>query len=364
MKVNQAAAMSSSGRKKKTASHAKKPADPIPKQNGSGTADVTSKKELRPYVDRFQGHRVLVVGDLMLDHYIWGSVQRISPEAPVPVVNVLRESVLLGGAGNVLHNILTLGGQGILCSVVGPDDAGRWLSDELRSKGIESGGIVIEEERPTTKKTRIIAHQQQIVRYDHEKKSEISAKTEKKFIQFINDQIYRIDCLVISDYAKGVITKGLLSAILPLARRRGIPVIVDPKVHHFSLYKKVTVVTPNHLEASQASGIEIENEATLQQAGKTLLKKLGCQAVLITRGEQGMSLFDKSGEITHIPTEARQVFDVTGAGDTVVSTLSLAISAGAPLPMAARLANHAAGVVVGMVGTTAIEKAMLEKALS
>ncbi|TAK09422.1 MAG: D-glycero-beta-D-manno-heptose-7-phosphate kinase [Candidatus Manganitrophaceae bacterium] len=334
------------------------------KKKPSSNDRAASKKELRPYVDRLEGHRVLVVGDLMLDHYIWGSVQRISPEAPVPVVNVLRESVLLGGAGNVLHNILTLGGRGLLCSVVGADDAGRWLSEDLKAKGVEIGGIVVEDERPTTKKTRIIAHQQQIVRYDHEKKSQISSKTEKKFIQFINEQIYHIDCMVISDYAKGVITKGLLRTILPLALRRGIPVVVDPKVHHFSLYKKVTVVTPNHLEASQASGIEIVDEATLRQAGKVLLKKLGCRAVLITRGEQGMSLFDKSGEITHIPTEARQVFDVTGAGDTVVSTLSLAISAGAPLPAAARLANHAAGVVVGMVGTTAIEKAMLERALS
>jgi len=347
--------MSSSRQRKKTTSS---------KGNGLATADVISKKELRSYLDRFDRHRVLVVGDLMLDHYIWGSVQRISPEAPVPVVNVLRESVLLGGAGNVLHNILTLGGRGILCGVVGADEAGRWLLEELRSKGVEAGGIVVEEERPTTKKTRIIAHQQQVVRFDHEKKSNISSKTEKKFIQFINDQINQIDCMVISDYAKGVITEGLLEAILPLALRRGIPVVVDPKVHHFALYKKVTVVTPNHLEASQASGIDIEDEATLHQAGKVLLKRLGCQSILITRGEQGMSLFDKSGEITHIPTEARQVFDVTGAGDTVVSTLSLAISAGAPLPVAARLANHAAGVVVGMVGTTAIEKAMLERALS
>lgn len=348
--------MPPSRRKKKSAS--------LSRGNGRAMTEATSKMDLRPYLDRFNGRRVLVVGDLMLDHYIWGSVQRISPEAPVPVVNVLRESVLLGGAGNVLHNILTLGGQGVLCGLVGADEAGRWLSEELRSKGTEIEGIVIEEDRPTTKKTRIIAHQQQVVRFDHEKKAEISKKTENKFIQFINDQIDRIDCMVISDYAKGVITEGLLKAILPPALRRGVPVVVDPKVHHFSLYKKVTVVTPNHLEASQASGIEIEDETTLRQAGKALLKKLGCQAVLITRGEQGMSLFDKSGEMTHIPAEARQVFDVTGAGDTVVSTLALALSAAAPLPAAARLANHAAGVVVGMVGTTAIEKAMLERALS
>lgn len=325
---------------------------------------MTQKQELKKYLNRFAGHNVLVVGDLMLDHYIWGTVKRISPEAPVPVVNVLSESVLLGGAGNVLHNILTLGGRGILCSVIGSDDAGRWLTQELKSKGMELNGIVSEENRPTTKKTRIIAHQQQVVRYDHEKKENISPKTEKKFIEFILDRLAQIDCMVISDYSKGVVTEGLMNVILPAAIRKGIPVIVDPKVSHFSLYKKVTLITPNHLEASQASGIEIENDATLCKAGRFLLKNLQCEAVLITRGEHGMSLFQKGGAITHIPTQAKQVFDVTGAGDTVVSTLSLALAAEAPLPIASRLANHAAGVVVGTVGTTAIEKEMLEKVLS
>lgn len=322
------------------------------------------KKELIQLLDRLAGRKVLVVGDLMLDHYIWGSVQRISPEAPVPVVNVLSESVLLGGAGNVLHNILTLGGKGILCGVVGSDDAGKWLTQELKSKGMELNGIVSEENRPTTKKTRIIAHQQQVVRYDHEKREKILQKTEKKFIDFILDQLSRIDCMVISDYSKGVITEGLMSAILPAALKRGVAVIVDPKVNHISLYKKITLITPNHLEASQASGVEIQDEASLRKAGRTLLKKLQCEAVLITRGEQGMSLFESGGGITHIPTEAKQVFDVTGAGDTVVSTLSLALAAGASFPAAARLANHAAGIVVGMVGTTAIKKEMLERTLS
>src|SRR5581483_8838294 len=325
---------------------------------------MAQKKELKNYLDRFAGQRVLVVGDLMLDHYIWGKVQRISPEAPVPVVNVVSESVLLGGAGNVLHNILTLGGTGVLCSVVGSDDAGRWLTQELKSKGMELNGIISEENRPTTKKTRIIAHQQQVVRYDHEKKENISPKTEKKFIDFILGQLAAIDCMVISDYSKGVVTQGLMDVILPAAVKRGIPVIVDPKVNHISFYKKVTLITPNHLEASQASGIEIDSDAALCKAGRFLLKNLQCEAVLITRGEQGMSLFGKGGAITHIPTEAKQVFDVTGAGDTVVSTLSLAFAAGAPLPIASRLANHAAGVVVGMVGTTAIQKEMLEKVIS
>jgi D-beta-D-heptose 7-phosphate kinase/D-beta-D-heptose 1-phosphate adenosyltransferase len=203
-----------------------------------------------------------------------------------------------------------------------------------------------------------------VVRYDHEKKENISEKTEKKFIEFISDHLAEIDCMVISDYSKGVVTQGLMNAILPAAIKKGVPIIVDPKVNHFSYYKKVTLITPNHLEASQASGIDIENEATLCRAGRLLLKNLQCEAVLITRGEHGMSLFEKGGAITHIPTQAKQVFDVTGAGDTVVSTLSLALAVRAPLPVASRLANHAAGVVVGTVGTTAIQKEVLEKVLS
>ncbi|HEY5599773.1 MAG TPA: D-glycero-beta-D-manno-heptose-7-phosphate kinase, partial [Candidatus Manganitrophaceae bacterium] len=291
-----------------------------------------SKKDLKRYLDRFAGRKVLVLGDLMLDHYIWGAVQRISPEAPVPVVNVASESVLLGGAGNVLHNILTLGGEAIPCGVVGSDDAGRWLTQELKSKGVELDGIVAEEGRPTTKKTRIIAHQQQVVRFDHETKGNISPKAQKRFVDFISARIPQVDCMVISDYAKGVVTEELLEAVLPMALRRGVPVIVDPKVKHFSFYKKVTLITPNHLEASQASGVEIEDEESLRRAGQKIMERLGCRAVLITRGEQGMSLFEKNGGVTHIPTEAKEVYDVTGAGDTVVSALALALSAAAPLP--------------------------------
>ncbi len=322
------------------------------------------RTELRKYLDRFSGKRVLVIGDLMLDHYIWGSVRRISPEAPVPVVDVLSESLLLGGAGNVAHNIRALGGEALLCGVVGDDDAGRRLIQELKSIGVGLSGVVLEKERPTTQKTRIIAHQQHVVRYDHEKVVNTLPKTEKRFIDFITDEITCIDCVVISDYAKGMITEGLLRAILPRLARRGMPVIVDPKIKHFSLYKKATIVTPNHLEASQAAGVEIVDESTLNLAGRAILDKLQCRAVLITRGEHGMSLFEKGGGVMHVPAEAREVYDVTGAGDTVVSTLALSLSAGASLVAATRLANIAAGEVVGMVGTAALKKDLLEKALS
>lgn len=321
------------------------------------------KNELKRFLTRFSRRKILVLGDMMLDHYIWGSVRRISPEAPVPVVNVQSESILLGGAGNVLHNILTLGGGGMICSVVGPDDAGKWIIDEISSNGVQVEGLVVENDRPTTKKTRIIAHQQQVVRYDHEERGKIKLKTERKIIAFISEHMTEIDGIVISDYAKGVVTEGLIKKVIPWAKKKGIPVVVDPKVDRLSYYKNVSIITPNHLEASQGSGIEIEDEKSLCRAGRRLLKKLNCEAVLITRGEHGMSLFEKNGKVTHIPTEAKEVYDVTGAGDTVVGTLSLALAAGAPFVVAARMANHAAGIVVGEVGTAVIHREKLEQVL-
>jgi len=320
--------------------------------------------KFKTLLKQMSGKRVLVLGDLMVDHYIWGTVKRISPEAPVPVVDVNSESVRLGGAGNVVNNILGLGGNISFCSVIGEDQAGQWIRERVASKGIDLGGLIVEKDRPTTKKTRIVAHQQQVVRFDHEQRGAFLSKTSRSLVNYVLQTLSQIDCLAISDYSKGVITKPLLRKILPAAIKRGIPIVVDPKVSHFPFYKKVTLVTPNNLEASQASGIEIENDAALLQAGEVLLKKLSSEAVLITRGEHGMSLFEKSGAVTHIPTEAKQVFDVTGAGDTVLSTLSLALAVGAPLPLAAKLANMAAGIVVGIVGTASIENTVLQKVLS
>lgn len=324
----------------------------------------TQKAQFKALLKQFSGKKILVLGDLMVDHYIWGTVKRISPEAPVPVVDVNSESVRLGGAGNVVNNILGLGGQVVFCSVIGEDQAGQWIRDRVASKGIDLGGLVVEEGRPTIKKTRIIAHQQQVVRFDHEARGTFLPKTSRRLMHYVLEALPHVDCLAISDYSKGVVTKALLRKILPAAIKRGIPIVVDPKVSHFPFYKKVTLVTPNNLEASQASAIEIDNEDALLKAGEILLKKLSSEAVLITRGEQGMSLFEKSGAVTHIPTEAKQVFDVTGAGDTVLSTLALSLAVGAPLPMAAKLANITAGIVVGIVGTAPIEKEVLQKVLS
>jgi rfaE bifunctional protein kinase chain/domain len=321
------------------------------------TANERRKNREHPlvhYVRGFNHGRVLVIGDLMLDHYIWGTVKRISPEAPVPVVNVTSENMLLGGAANVCNNILSLGGQTDLGGVIGKDDSGRWIRKRLKEMKINGEGVIEEEGRPTTRKTRIIAHSQQVVRYDHEKKGDISSKSQHQLLSWLERNLDHYHCLVISDYDKGVVTEGLIKGAINRAKELKIKIIVDPKISHFSYYKGVTLITPNHLEASQGAGIEIEDEESLIKAGWSIQEKLDCESVLITRGEQGMSLFEKSGAVTHIPAVAKNVYDVTGAGDTVVSVLSLALSAGANLKDSADLANHAAGIVVGIVGTATV----------
>lgn len=328
------------------------------KENNSITAG-----SLKRYLTRFHRARLLVVGDLMLDHYIWGKVNRISPEAPVPVVNVTSESLLLGGAANVANNVLSLGGRVDLCGVIGQDDAGRKFLHALGQAGLKVDGVVTEKSRQTTKKTRIIAHSQQVVRFDREQRDKVSKEIQQRLSDFIQDRSKSVDGIIVSDYAKGVITPSLMHSLMTLARRNGISVIVDPKVGRFDLYQGVTVVTPNHLEAAQATGIETSNEEGLVTAGKMLLKRLASEAVLITRGEHGMSLFERSGNVTHIPTMAQAVFDVTGAGDTVISTLGLALAAGAQMREAAVLSNLAGGIVVGIVGTATVNRESLETAL-
>ena len=325
--------------------------------------DSVAASSLKRYLTRFRQTRLLVVGDLMLDHYIWGKVNRISPEAPVPVVNVTSESLLLGGAANVANNVLSLGGKVEICGVIGQDDAGKKFLQALGHAGLREDGIVVENGRQTTKKTRIIAHSQQVVRFDREQRDKISRESQQKLSDFICDRIKSVDGIIVSDYAKGVITPSLMQGLLTLMRRNSISVIVDPKVHHLDLYQGVTVVTPNHLEAAQATGFQSDKGDGLMTAGRMLLKRLGSEAVLITRGEHGMSLFERRGTVTHIPTMAKAVYDVTGAGDTAVSTLGLALAAGASMQQAAILSNVAAGIVVGIVGTATVNNAALEAAL-
>lgn len=319
---------------------------------------------LSEYISRFNNATVLVVGDIIADHYVWGKVERISPEAPVPIVDVQSESFMLGGAGNVTGNILSLGGKVRLCGVVGRDDMGRWIVNRLRSEGVCTDGIVVEEGRPSSKKTRVIAHNQHVVRFDHESRGEISLESQDIILEYIRTHIDDIKVVVISDYAKGVITRNLVKNILELALEYNLCIIVDPKLKHFDFYTGATVITPNTSEASMASGLTITDDETLLKAGNTLLKQSNAEAILITRSEHGMSLFQRNNDVIHIPAVAREVYDVTGAGDTVVSTLALSVAAGASLNDAAILANYAGGIVVGIVGTATVHQEQLIAALN
>lgn len=301
-------------------------------------------------ISRFRRKSILVIGDIILDHYIWGRVNRISPEAPVPVVEVTRESFMLGGAANVANNIMALGGRAAVVGLRGNDPAGDTVVEMLLNRGITCDGLFTDD-RPTTVKTRVIAHNQQVVRFDREDSNYAGARTLRTVLDHVISVAGRHDAVIISDYRKGMITGRLIRLLLQHPLMKKMFVAVDPKVGHFGFYRGVSLITPNVLEASSGSGIEIKDEASLLRAGRALLGKLGCRAVLITRGEQGMSLFERR-KVSHIPTVARTVYDVTGAGDTVISAFTLAFAAGATMEGAAVIANHAAGVVVGEVGTT------------
>ena len=311
---------------------------------------MKKKDKFKKIISKFSKTNVLVIGDLILDEFLWGDVSRISPEAPVPVVRVKSESFMPGGAANVANNIHALGGKAYLAGVVGMDERGRILTSELAKKDMDVEGIVIDSERPTTLKTRIIAHHQQVVRIDKEKMDGLGIGLIEQIIDYVKEIIDEIDAIIIEDYGKGVVTPKLLQEVLRLARRHKKIVTVDPKEEHFHYYKGVSAITPNHYEAAQAVGIKVKDADSIARIGKALLNKLKCEAVLMTRGEDGMQLFEKNGRVTHIPTFAQDVFDVSGAGDTVIGTFTLALAAGASMIDAARISNTAAGIVVGKVG--------------
>ncbi len=316
--------------------------------------DTLTKERAEKIAERFEGKRIVVLGDLMLDEFIWGRVRRISPEAPVPVVEVERETLALGGAGNVVSNLVALRAAPIPLGIVGADANADRLRSAFDALGVKSEGLLVDEARPTTLKTRIIAHNQQVVRADRESRRAISREVEDRVIERFRSEIESADAVVVSDYNKGLLTATLLARALEIGRERGRIVCLDPKMRSFDHYQPVTVITPNNQEAAEASGVMIEDEASLIEAGQRLLGSLDCRAVLITRGEEGMTLFTHGEDVTHIPTVAREVYDVTGAGDTVIATLALALSSDASLAEAAMLANHAAGVVVGKLGTATV----------
>jgi len=309
-------------------------------------------------ISSFVGRPILILGDIMLDEFIWGKVRRISPEAPVPVVEVARESYHLGGAGNVAANISAMGATPIPIGLVGDDYAAARLSQLLTDHGIEPTGLVSESGRPTTVKTRIVAHNQQIVRADRENKSPLTDEKNRALLDAFVRWLPSCAAVIVSDYDKGVVNRTLLSEALPAAQSAGIPVLLDPKVYHADYYHPITLITPNQREAELITGIAIENDTQLEEAGRKLLEKFECPYALITRGEEGMSLFSREGS-HHLPTFAREVFDVSGAGDTVIATLALALAAGATMEESAILANHAAGLVVGKIGTATISRTEL-----
>jgi D-beta-D-heptose 7-phosphate kinase/D-beta-D-heptose 1-phosphate adenosyltransferase len=312
------------------------------------------RKNIESLFNKLAQIRCLVIGDVMLDEYLWGRTDRISPEAPVQVVDVLREELRLGGAGNVVNNLVALGAQVSACSVVGEDENGEALLTAFQKQNISIDAIFRDPSRRTSRKTRVVASNQQIVRIDRESREPLSSYVEEKLCEWLTNNAAIYDVIVLSDYLKGVLTPKVLSAAISVAKSAGIPVLADPKGTDYSRYRGVTTLTPNRKEAEAASGIVINSDESLAQAAMIIMKRAELKHLLITRSEAGMSLFSAEAVAVHIPTVAREVFDVSGAGDTVLASLAIGIAAGLEMDEAARLANVAAGIAVGKLGTSTV----------
>ena len=320
---------------------------------------------LNELLKKVAGTQVLIIGDLILDEFIWGSVDRISPEAPVPVVWVERESAMPGGAANVACNVQALGGRATLLGVVGQDGSGKRLKQELEGRGISTQWIYTDPRRPTTRKTRLIAHHQQVVRIDRERTDRVGGTLLQGLLEGAREAIPPADGVIVEDYGKGLIHPQLLKPVVALAKRHRKVITVDPKEEHIAYYRGVTALTPNKKEAALAAGMPITDDASLRRAAERIVAKLGPEVLLITLGEEGMFLFPRSGKNPlKIPTVAREVFDVSGAGDTVIATFTLARAAGASFTEAAVLANAAAGVVVGKIGVATCSPEELRRRIS
>jgi D-beta-D-heptose 7-phosphate kinase/D-beta-D-heptose 1-phosphate adenosyltransferase len=309
---------------------------------------------LKKIIGNFKDARVLVIGDLILDEFLWGEVSRISPEAPVPVVWVRTESFMPGGASNVANNLKSLGANVYLAGVIGDDERGAILKGELMRSGVNVEGVIIDGSRPTTLKTRVVAHHQQVVRIDKERVETLSDRIASKIIAYVKEKIKDLDAVIIEDYGKGVITPKLLGRVIPLARSHKKIISVDPKEEHFRYYRGVSVITPNNHEASKAVGFEITDTATLKKAGAKLIGRVNCSIALVTLGEKGMAVFQRGRPMKHIPTVAQEVYDVSGAGDTVIAAYTLCLASGADPVQAAHISNCAAGIVVGKVGIAVV----------
>ena len=322
-------------------------------------------EKFKKAVSRFQEANILVIGDIIVDHFVWGSVSRISPEAPVPVVNVTHENLLLGGAANVVNNIYSLGGRASLCGIIGRDEMGNQLLKLLEELSSPTDGVIVTDERPSTVKTRILAQHQQVVRFDKEQTGQLSKASFNEIKKFIATHLESFDAVIISDYAKGMISAQLMEYLLDrMPAGKKIPIITDPKPDQPERFKGVTILTPNHNEAELMTHVVITDNESMKEAARTLRAMTGCKAILITRGEAGMALFEKDKPIFSIPTVAKEVFDVTGAGDTVAATLALGLATGLPFTTAATMANYAAGIVVGKLGTSTTSTKELLEAVS
>jgi len=334
-------------------------------------------KNLKQIINKFNKARILVVGDLILDEYIWGSVDRVSPEAPVPVVWANKRTYVPGGAANVANNLSSFGAKVCLVGVAGKDKNANTLFSELKARKINPRGIFIENNRHTTLKTRILAGHQQVVRVDWEHTHALSQALNEKIVNFVRKDIDNFDAIIIEDYGKGVVNMHLLEELVSLARTNKKIITVDPKEEHFQFYRGITSMTPNRKELENAirnlkikdtmnrfkvNSDKLFTDKDIDSAARQILEYLGTESLLVTLGEHGMQLFEKNGQMTHIPTVAQEVFDVSGAGDTVISAFTLGLCCGASLLESALIANYAAGIVVGKVGTAvATRKELLER---
>jgi D-beta-D-heptose 7-phosphate kinase/D-beta-D-heptose 1-phosphate adenosyltransferase len=322
------------------------------------------RKTIESLFNNIGSIRCLVIGDLMLDEYLWGKAERISPEAPVQVVDVVREELRLGGAGNVVNNLVALGAQVVVCSVVGDDVNGRALLDDFTQRNVAVDAIFRDPARRTSRKTRVVASHQQIVRIDRESRDPLSAGMEDQVCGWISSHADSFNVILLSDYLKGVLTTRVIEAVVAAARPSAIPVLVDPKGTDYSRYQGATLLTPNRKEAEAAAGMAIRDSETLGQAAGLIMETAGLANLLVTRSEEGMSLFSRSGGAVHIPTVAREVFDVSGAGDTVLASLAIGVASGLGMDEAARLANIAAGIAVGKLGTSTVSPAEIINAVA
>jgi rfaE bifunctional protein kinase chain/domain len=307
----------------------------------------------------FNGKRIAVVGDLMLDRYFWGRVSRISPEAPVPVVEIDEVSTRLGGAANVANNIASLGGVPVIIGVVGKDEGAVSLKSLVEEKSFPIDGIIVDETRPTTVKTRVIAHSQHVVRIDQEEKNDLNGEAQKRILQALEKQIDKLDGIILEDYNKGVLTKELIKSIIRLTKEHKKTITVDPKFMNFFDYKGVSVFKPNRKETEEALGCRLHTIQDAEKAARELFTRLDAENILLTLGEQGMLLLERNGSLAHVETKARHVADVSGAGDTVIATLTMALVSGATVRESATLANYAGGIVCSEVGIVPIEKELL-----